>query len=225
MKKTFWMLIALFTCLMFACGGPIKGKDDGDADEDTTVPDTPTDETEDPLDDPVDDPGEDPFEDPGLDPDEDPGLDPDEDTVPDTVTDPGDEPELPTGCVMPTIPDDELCIYYCMEEDTTAMMQFYREVDPGVAYSEVTSCMVSPAARDMLCCLPDYDSGAIVKFNIFTIGAGDGWACASWDSSDPWSGVTNGIPVVKNHGTWLTLNDPVQHSSMTTHCFINFTLP
>jgi len=230
MKKQLLVLVVLFAGLAWACGGKISVSD-GDADEDAET-DVAADETndpaEDPMDDPSEDPADDPTEDPGLDPIEDPAEDVPEDSSADSPTDTGG-PELPTGCTLPSIPDTGLYIYYCMELDTTAMLRIYREVDysggGSEPYNEITECMVNPAARDMLCNLPDYGSGSQVRYNIITTGVGDAWACATWEPTDPWSGVTNGVPLVKYNGSWIAMNDPVQHSVMPTRCFFSFNLP
>jgi len=224
MKAPFTLTLAL---ALMGCGGPIHSNQDGEDDIADATPDTVIDSSDDSTDDTATDPVEDSSEDPELDPAEDSTPDSEPDTSEDTATDTG--PDLPPGCVMPTIPDDGLYIWYCMELDVTAMLRFYREVEysdgSSEPYSEIYECMVNPAARDMLCHLPDYGSDAQVRFNIMTTGVGDAWACASWDASDPWSGATNGVPMVKYMGSWITMNDPVQHSVMATRCFFNFDIP
>lgn len=233
MKKQLLVLIALVACLTWACDKKIT-MNDSDADEDAET-DVTGDETSDPdedfTDDPVDDPTEDPTEDPVDDPTEDPMEDPGEDSSVDSPAD-SDDPELPTGCTLPSIPDDGLYIYYCMEEDSVAAMRFYRIVELAaggtIDYAEVMDCRVTTPARDMLCHVAEWDSstsissGDELQFNISTPGVSLGWACSDWVSTAPWDGVANGIPVVKYMGTWLTLSDPVMYGS---RCMIDVTMP
>jgi hypothetical protein len=225
MKKQLLVLIALVAGLTWACNEKITFSD-SDADEDGET-DVTTDETGDTAEDPAEDPGLDPAEDPGLDPAEDPA----EDTSVDSSTD-IDGPELPTGCALPSIPDDGLYIYYCMEEDTIAAMRFYRIVDLAaggtIDYGEVLECRVTTPARDMLCHLTEWDSSTDIsssdelQFNISTPGVSLGWACSDWVSTAPWDGVANGVPVVKYMGSWLTLSDPVMYGS---RCMVDVTIP
>jgi len=151
---------------------------------------------------------------------EDPGTDPAVDPIEDSVSDPEpDGPELPPGCVLPDIPDTGLHVYYCMLEDTTATMRFYREVEDSggseiVAYSELTSCRVTTPGRDILCEIPGHSgwgSGALAMFIIQTFGVNGGWSCPE----------TNGLPVVKLDGTWMALNPPIT----SPVCRHNFNMP
>lgn len=229
MKPTTFTIIAAMAALALACGGAVKNKD-ADTEEDAetdTAGDLAEDSAGDPASDSLEDPAPDPAEDTAVDSDEDVPTEPLEDSSEDAVEDSGTD--LPPGCVVPEVPDDGLYVWYCMELDETAMLRFYREVDypdgTSEIYSEVHECLVNPAAREMLCNLPDYGSGAELRFNIMTTGVGDAWACASWDEADPWSGVTNGMPMVWYMGSRVDMDDPVQHSVMATRCFFSLAIP
>ena len=207
---------------------PDQGEDVLPDEGDDPVPDTAPDTSEDPQLDTAEDVSPDTGEDPAVDTAEDPVEDPGEDTLfdpePDTMTDPDadvdadvDEIELPAGCVLPTIPTDGLYVYYCMESDDAAFMRFYREVEfhdgtPDIAYGEETGCRSTSASRDMLCNLPDWGSGADVRFIIQTPGVGTGWSCDGTSAS-------NGEPYAWYYGALVTFSTPTPAGSRCRHTF------
>jgi hypothetical protein len=225
------LILALSTAIMVACGGPIRSDKDT-ADEDAldavddlidmaeeVAPDVPEDSEFDTTTDPEPDTAEDSEFDTTTDPEPDTA----EDDISDGTT---DAPELPEGCVLPTIPDTGFWIYYCMEMDDTTRMFFYREVDlptaPDIENSGYVPCHVTTFSRDLLCNMADYDpatwtTGTVVKFNINTFDLTTHWSCAPWTPSDPWAGVTNGAPVAKLNGVWLTFDDPTPDASRCWH--------
>jgi hypothetical protein len=221
-KKTVWLTAALFSVALAACDKQLcmecvcDGEDADDVTDDTAadsvddpIPDTPADSVPD-------------SEDPAPDPEPDTAIDTAPDSEPDTSEDPVEEdpggPEVPAGCTLPSIPDTGLHVYYCSVMDTTMTMRFYREVDLAaggtVPYGEELPCRITTPAREMLCEVSGADSwgtGSLVKFTIQTPGVNGGWSCPE----------TNGTPIVKYDGEWVSLNPPITSPA----CRHNFDLP